>query len=112
MIKWHHFQVVGTLPFGWIFSGTLNIGEKLRIMGSNYKYGKKEDLFNYVVSPIYLMMKKKPESIYNVPCGNIVCLLIGVDEYLLKTGTISNDPESHLLRSMKFSFSHFVRAAI
>lgn len=30
--------------FGRVFSGTVATGQKVRIMGSNYKPGKKEDL--------------------------------------------------------------------
>jgi elongation factor 2 len=31
--------------FGRVFSGTIAAGMKVRIMGANYKPGKKEDLF-------------------------------------------------------------------
>jgi len=31
--------------FGHIFSGTVNTGQKVRIMGPNYVPGKKNDLF-------------------------------------------------------------------
>lgn len=33
------------VAFGRIFSGTVAAGLKVKIMGPNYKYGKKEDVF-------------------------------------------------------------------
>lgn len=38
--------------------------------------------------------------------------LVGVDQYLIKTGTISDHPESHTIRSMKYSVSPVVRVAV
>jgi elongation factor 2 len=37
------------------------------------------------------MMGRTVEYIPDVPCGNTVGL-VGVDQYLLKTGTITNHP--------------------
>ena len=31
--------------FGRVFSGTVSVGQKVRIMGSNYVPGKKKDLY-------------------------------------------------------------------
>jgi elongation factor 2 len=33
------------VAFGRIFSGTVSAGQKVKIMGPQYKFGKKEDLF-------------------------------------------------------------------
>ena len=48
------------------------------------------------------MMGRIVEHIADVPCGNTVGL-VGVDQYLLKTGTISDHPEAHTIRNMKYS---------
>ena len=48
-----------------------------------------------------LMMGRKAETIEDVPCGNIVGL-VGVDQYLVKTGTITTYKEAH---NMKVSIS-------
>jgi len=47
----------------------------------------------------------------DVPCGNTVGL-VGVDQYLLKTGTISTHEEAHTIRNMKYSVSPVVRVAV
>jgi len=56
-------------------------------------------------------MGRYTESIEDVPCGNI-CGLVGVDQYLVKTGTISTHKEAHNMRVMKFSVSPVVRVAV
>lgn len=43
------------------------------------------------------MMGRYIEPIEDVPCGNIVGL-VGVDQYLVKTGTITTFAEAHNLK--------------
>lgn len=43
------------------------------------------------------MMGRYTEPIEDVPCGNI-CGLVGVDQFLVKTGTISTYEKAHNLR--------------
>lgn len=43
------------------------------------------------------MMGRYIEAIENVPCGNIVGL-VGVDNYLVKTGTITTYEHAHNLK--------------
>ena len=97
--------------FGRVFSGTIATGQKVRIMGPNYTLGKKEDLFEKSIQRTVLMMGKGIEYIPDVPCGNTVGL-VGVDQYIMKTGTISNHPEAHTIKSMKYSVSPVVRVAV
>jgi len=97
--------------FGRVFAGTVATGQKVRIMGPNYVPGKKEDLYEKSIQRTILMMGRYTESIEDVPCGNI-CGLVGVDQYLVKTGTISTHKEAHNMRVMKFSVSPVVRVAV
>lgn len=97
--------------FGRVFSGTVATGMKARIMGPNYTPGKKEDLYEKSIQRTILMMGRYIEPIENVPCGNI-CGLVGVDQYLIKTGTISTFKDAHNMRVMKFSVSPVVRVAV
>jgi elongation factor 2 len=57
------------------------------------------------------MMGRYIEPIEDVPCGNIVGL-VGVDQYLVKTGTISTYDNAHNMKVMKFSVSPVVRVAV
>lgn len=58
-----------------------------------------------------LMMGRYVEPIEDVPCGNIVGL-VGVDQFLVKTGTITTFEQAHNMRVMKFSVSPVVRVAV
>ncbi|MCL4143853.1 UNVERIFIED_CONTAM: hypothetical protein GTU68_064263 [Idotea baltica] len=97
--------------FGRVFSGVVATGQKVRIMGPNYTPGKKEDLYEKSIQRSILMMGRFVEAIEDVPAGNI-CGLVGVDQYLVKTGTISTFKEAHNLKVMKFSVSPVVRVAV
>merc|ERR1712121_446044 len=97
--------------FGRVFAGKIATGLKARIMGPNYVPGKKEDLYEKSIQRTILMMGGKVEAIEDVPAGNI-CGLVGVDQFLAKTGTITNMKEAHNMKVMKFSVSPVVRVAV
>merc|ERR1719414_12943 len=97
--------------FGRVFAGTCATGQKVRIMGPNYVPGKKDDLYEKSIQRTILMMGRYVESIEDVPCGNI-CGLVGVDQFLVKTGTITTAKDAHNMRVMKFSVSPVVRVAV
>jgi len=97
--------------FGRIFSGSVSTGQKVRIMGPNFTPGKKEDLYLKAIQRTILMMGRYVEPIEDVPCGNI-CGLVGVDQFLVKTGTITTFQDAHNMKVMKFSVSPVVRVAV
>ena len=84
-----------------MFSGTVRSGLKVRIQGPNYVPGSKSDLFVKSIQRTVLMMGRSVESIEDCPCGNIIGL-VGVDQYLLKSGTITTSESAHNLKVMKF----------
>ena len=57
------------------------------------------------------MMAGKTEAVPDVPCGNTVGL-VGVDQYLLKQGTIATADDAHNIKVMKYSVSPVVRVAV
>jgi len=97
--------------FGRVFSGVVATGMKARIMGPNFVPGKKDDLYVKTIQRTILMMGRYTEPIEDVPCGN-VCGLVGVDQFIVKTGTISTFENAHNMRVMKFSVSPVVRVAV
>jgi elongation factor 2 len=97
--------------FGRVFSGTVQAGQKIRILGPNYEFGGKEDLFVKSIQRTVIMMGRKIEPVESVPCGN-TCALVGVDQFIAKTGTLTTDESSHPMKSMKFSVSPVVRVAV
>jgi len=97
--------------FGRVFSGKVATGQKARIMGPNFVPGQKTDLYEKSIQRTILMMGGRVEAIEDVPAGNI-CGLVGVDQFLVKTGTISTLKEAHNMKVMKFSVSPVVRVAV
>merc|ERR1711942_276937 len=97
--------------FGRVFSGKIATGMKSGIMGPNFVPGKKEDLYEKSIQRTILMMGGRVEAIEDVPAGNI-CGLVGVDQFLVKTGTITTFKEAHNMKVMKFSVSPVVRVAV
>merc|ERR1719210_2710625 len=97
--------------FGRVFAGKIATGQKVRIMGPNYVPGEKADLYNKQIQRTILMMGRYIEAIDDVPAGNLVGL-VGVDQYLVKTGCISTYDQAHNMKQMKFSVSPVVRVAV
>lgn len=97
--------------FGRVFSGTVRAGLKIRIQGPNFIPGKKEDLFIKSVQRVVLMMGRYVESIEDCPAGNIIGL-VGIDQFLLKSGTLTTSESAHNLKVMKFSVSPVVQVAV
>ena len=97
--------------FGRVFAGTVAAGQKVRIQGPNYQPGSKNDLNIKSIQRTIIMMGGKVESVPDVPCGNTVGL-VGVDQFLLKQGTITTHEEAHNIKVMKYSVSPVVRVAV
>merc|ERR1712054_20858 len=97
--------------FGRVFSGTIATGQKVRIQGPHYKPGGKEDLNIKNIQRTVLMMGRSVEQIADVPCGNTVAL-VGVDQYILKSGTITDIEDAHNITAMKYSVSPVVKVAV
>ncbi|THH05168.1 hypothetical protein EW145_g4990 [Phellinidium pouzarii] len=97
--------------FGRVFSGTVRSGPKYRIQGPNYVPGKKDDLFIKAVQRTVLMMGSYVNPIEDCPAGNIIGL-VGIDQFLLKSGTITSSETAHNMKVMKFSVSPVVQVAV
>ncbi|KAJ7714128.1 eukaryotic translation elongation factor 2 [Mycena metata] len=97
--------------FGRVFSGTVRSGQTVRIQGPNYVPGKKDDLFVKSVQRTVLMMGRTVDALDDCPAGNIVGL-VGIDQFLLKSGTLTTSQTAHNMRVMKFSVSPVVQVAV
>merc|ERR550537_1272264 len=80
-------------------------------MRPNYVPGSKNDLNIKNIQRTVIMMAGKVEAVPDVPCGNTVGL-VGVDQFLLKQGTIATAEDAHNIRVMEYSVSPVVRVAV
>ncbi|KAJ7500790.1 P-loop containing nucleoside triphosphate hydrolase protein [Mycena galericulata] len=97
--------------FGRVFSGTVRSGQAVRIQGPNYVPGQKNDLFKGSIQRVVLMMGRTVESLADCPAGNIVGI-VGIDQFLLKCGTLTTSETAHNMRVMKFSVAPVVQVAV
>merc|ERR1712056_30999 len=97
--------------FGRVFSGTIATGQKVRIQGPHYKVGGREDLNVKNIQRTVLMMGRTTEQIADVPCGNTVAL-VGIDQFILKSGTITSIESAHNIAVMKYSVSPVVKVEV
>merc|ERR1719313_1063178 len=100
--------------FGRVFSGTVKTGQKVRIQSPFYggpDSGSKEGLAVKNVQRTVLMMGRIVEQVSSIPCGN-TCGLVGVDQFILKSATITDCETAHNIKDMKYSVSPVVRVAV
>ena len=97
--------------FGRVFAGTVATGQTVRIQGPDYVPGKKHDLNIKKVQRTVIMMGRYVEQIPDCPCGNTIGL-VGIDQYILKSGTLTTDDTAHNFVDMKYSVSPVVRVAV
>merc|ERR1712003_544279 len=71
----------------------------------------KKDLYIKKVQRTLLMMGRYVEQIADCPAGN-VCGIVGIDQFLLKSGTLTTSTTMHPFHTMKFSVAAVVQVAV
>jgi len=74
--------------FGRVLSGTLKVGQKVKVLGEAYSLEDQEDSAQRVVSKLWLYQSRYRVEVTEVPAGCWV-LIEGVEASLVKTGTIT-----------------------
>lgn len=101
--------------FGRIFSGTVKAGDKITIMSENFEHGKNRNVvFNKNIQKVIKIVASKTYTLDTASSGQIIALC-GIDQYLLKSGTIttnSNIDTLYPIKTIKFVVSPVVRFAI
>jgi len=99
------------IAFGRVFAGTVATGQTVRILGPDYVHGKKTDLYVKKIQRTMLMMGRYTEQIADCPAGNMIGL-VGIDQFLLKSGTIATSEDTHPFKTMQFTVAAVVRVAV
>jgi elongation factor 2 len=97
--------------FGRVFAGTVSSGLKVRIQGPEYQPGRRNDLYLKSIQRTVLMMGRHVEPVEKCPAGNIVGLT-GIDQFLLKSGTITTSERTHNIRAIKFNVPPIIQVAV
>lgn len=105
------------LCFGRVFSGTMRAGAKVRVLGPGYNpenthHTAADLVVDKAVQRINIQIRfDNMESIEYASAGNLVAVM-GLDSYIQKTATITDNPDAHVIRSVKFSVSPVVAVAV
>ncbi|KAH7905997.1 elongation factor [Hygrophoropsis aurantiaca] len=96
-----------------VLSGTIHPGQEVHIWNPNYTPGKKEGLFVKAVGRVVVMnaLESQLEPIDHCSASNIVGLL-GIDQYLLHSGTLTASETTHNVRNMNSPVSPVVQVAV
>lgn len=97
--------------FGRVFSGTVGSNKVRVITGLNYTPGDKEGVYIKTIQRTLIMMGKHTDSVEDVPCGNTVAL-VGIDDVIVKTATVTSVQTAYPIKQMKYSVSPVVRVAV
>lgn len=103
------------IAFGRVFSGTLRSNHRVNILGDNYDSLTRtgESYLNKSIQRCCTVMVGKFETNESISCGN-TCGIFGIDQYLLKTGTLVDTDANDAcnIKTMKFAVSPVVKVAI
>ena len=108
------------MALGRIFSGTVTRLKSLYALSHRHDPSVRIDLSedytsNTLISPnsygLYLVLGPSVVPVDSVPAGNIVGI-VGISDYILKTGTLASSLMSPALKAMTFQAKPMVRVAV
>ena len=97
--------------FGRIFSGTIRVGQRVRILGCNYTPGKRDDLAVKDIINIRFTVGDSLENIQDCSCGHLISL-VDMDQHIVKSALITSSKHAHNFKNMNFSISPLIRVAV
>ncbi len=90
IVKLYNEKDVNTFDaFGRILSGTIKVGQKVRVLGEGYSPDDDEDMSIQEVSGLAIFNSRYKSPMNSVSAGNWV-LISGVDTSIVKTATITD----------------------
>jgi elongation factor 2 len=98
--------------FGRVFSGTVKAGMHVRIQGPDYAPSTKKDVFTTTIAHhAMLIINGNGQSLEDCPAGNIIALA-GIDQFLLKSGTLSSLETTHNMTPANSSTTPVVQCSV
>jgi len=99
--------------FGRIFSGSVTVGDRVKVLGENYSLEDQEDMAIKEVSKIWIFESRYRIEV-NTACAGAWVLLEGVDESIVKTATITteNNEEAVIFTPLRFNTVSVMKLAV
>lgn len=99
---------------GRVMSGTLQAGQRVRVLGEAYSRTDEEDSRVLTVGRLWISEARYSIELSRVPAGNWV-LIEGIDRPIVKTSTITdlnNTDDLHIFRPLKFNTQSVIKIAV
>ncbi|KAI8820180.1 P-loop containing nucleoside triphosphate hydrolase protein [Fimicolochytrium jonesii] len=109
-------DMTGFDAFGRVMSGTVKLGQKVRVLGEGYTPDDEEDMTVREVTGLAIYESRYKVKVTSAPAGSWV-LLEGVDSGILKTATITStdvdeDDPVYIFRSLRYNTQPVVKVAV
>ncbi|KNA17654.1 hypothetical protein SOVF_077950 [Spinacia oleracea] len=99
--------------FGRVYSGTIQTGQAVRVLGEGYSPEDEEDMTVKEVTKLWVYQARYRIPISKAPPGSWV-LIEGVDASIMKTATLCNvdfDEDAYIFRPLQFNTLSVVKTA-
>ncbi|KAG7610347.1 P-loop containing nucleoside triphosphate hydrolase [Arabidopsis suecica] len=99
--------------FGRVYSGRLQTGQSVRVLGEGYSAEDEEDMTIKEVTKLWIYQARYRIPVSSAPPGSWV-LIEGVDASIMKTATLCNasyDEDVYIFRALKFNTLPVVKTA-
>lgn len=99
--------------FGRVFSGTIKVGDTVKVLGEGYSAEDEEDMAIKEVTKMWIFNSRYRIEVSEATAGNWV-LLEGVDASIIKTATITSidNDTPFIFRPLKFNTISVVKVAV
>ncbi|WVR06266.1 hypothetical protein IAU60_003296 [Kwoniella sp. DSM 27419] len=100
--------------FGRVMSGSVRIGQSVKVLGEGYSLEDEEDMVSAVVEGVLIDESRYTVDIETAPAGNLV-LLSGVDASISKTATIVGkdiEEDLYIFRPIKHITTSVLKVAV
>ncbi|KAH3767175.1 110 kDa U5 small nuclear ribonucleoprotein component CLO [Pelomyxa schiedti] len=100
--------------FGRVMSGTVRVGDHVRVLGEAYTPTDEEDMAEEDVTKLWILQSRYRVGITSAPAGNWV-LIGGVDSSILKTATIVNAvpvEQPYIFKPLNFNTLSVMKVAV
>jgi U5 small nuclear ribonucleoprotein component len=99
--------------FGRVFSGTLEVGASVKVMGEHYSLEDEEDMTLQEVEGLFICQTRYNIEVSSVEAGNWV-LIKGVDSSIAKTATLvsSHTNDAYIFKPLKFNTISVMKIAV
>ncbi|KAJ3104601.1 hypothetical protein HDU96_008865 [Phlyctochytrium bullatum] len=109
-------DMTGFEAFGRVMSGTIKVGQSVRVLGEGYSPDDEEDMVVKEVVGLSIFQSRYKIKVNAVPAGNLV-LIKGIDASIVKTATVTSlvpteDRPVYPFRPLRYSTTPCIKVAV